>query len=217
MHGRVGYELTGQKFGRLTVVKRSPEVPKSGHIQWECLCDCGKEILALGTNLVKKNTMSCGCLRREIHTTHGLSSAPEYCVWEGIIQRCTNPNYTQYRDYGGRGITVCDRWKNSFENFYNDVGPRPEKGYTIDREDNNKGYEPGNCRWVTRREQMNNRRNNVYYEFKGKEYQIHQLMLLPEVIATGISIHALRYRLATMGWTVEYSITRPFQERVKRA
>lgn len=217
MRGSVGYDLLGRRFGRLTIIGRNPETSKSGHIQWDCACDCGAKITVLGTNLVKGNTKSCGCLALETRTKHGMHGSPEYGVWEGMIQRCTNPKHKQYCDYGERGITVCKRWLDSFENFYNDMGSRPDGEYTIDRIDNDKGYGPNNCRWVTRKEQANNRRNTVFYEYKGKKYTISELAELPEVKEKGININTLKGRLRFMGLSVEYAINTPVQARSKRA
>lgn len=209
----MGIDLTGQRFGRLIVASRNPISASSGHIRWNCICDCGNKVTVNGTNLVSGNTNSCGCLRIEIHTVHGMSHYPEYKIWEGMIQRCTNLNFHQYDDYGGRGITVCDRWLSSFASFIVDVGRRPGPEYTLDREDNNKGYDFGNCRWATRKEQVCNRRNNVFYEYKGRKYLLHQLAELPEVKANNISFYVLRGRIRNSGWPVEKAISEPVQDK----
>jgi hypothetical protein len=201
--------LLGQVFGKLTVISENPIRGLAGHVMWNCQCECGNTITKPSANLVNGHTQSCGCLRREIHTTHGMSHYPEYHIWEGIIQRCTNPNFKQYEDYGGRGITVCEEWLNSFETFYRDVGSRPSPELTLDRDDNDKGYEPGNCFWRTRGHQVNNRRNNVFYEYAGQKYQINQLAELPEVKNNGIGLNTLKARIRNSGWDVEDAINIP--------
>src|SRR5690606_36633953 len=129
---------------------------------WLCLCDCGNEKSVRADSLVSGRILSCGCYHKEAVSqrtrTHGLSNTLEYHIWENMIQRCTNPNHLAFGYYGGRGITVCDRWRNDFTAFINDMGPRPSNCYSVDRIDVNKGYEPGNCRWATRETQMRNTR-----------------------------------------------------------
>ena len=127
---------------------------------WVCQCFCGKEFEATSANL--KRQRSCGCLARahfrEIVTTHGLSAIPEYNIWRGMIGRCHCPTNTRWEYYGGRGISVCDEWRHDFSAFYRHIGPRPTKRHSVDRIDNNRGYEPGNVRWATMAEQVKNQR-----------------------------------------------------------
>jgi hypothetical protein len=140
--------------------------------EWMCLCDCGEVRAVPAGYLTRRSTTSCGCARREhaaamgvATRTHGATTwhdgkkqaTPEYTSWEGMKARCTNPNRQNFADYGGRGITVCDRWLHSFENFLADLGPRPA-GKTLDRINNDLGYWPGNCKWSTRSEQQRNQR-----------------------------------------------------------
>lgn len=169
-------DLTGQQFGRLTVVKRAANNPNSGRTQWECLCNpdykgCGKTAIVPTDKLKNGSTQSCGCFRREFvkkaKTTHGMRRTTEYNIWCGIVARCYNEKHDQYKDYGGRGITMCDAWRESFEAFYRDMGPRPSMDYTIDRKDNDKGYSKENCRWATKIEQQNNTRRSIFYEHDG--------------------------------------------------
>lgn len=149
-------ELMGRKFGRLTVVELSDRI---GRRSWVCACECGNKIIVTAGHLSSGHSRSCGCLSKDVKpaTTHGMSGTREYYTWGGMIQRCTNPDYHNYHFYGGRGITVCDEWRNSFEVFYKDMGPRP-KNTSLDRVKNGLGYSKDNCRWATPAEQCANRR-----------------------------------------------------------
>ena len=202
------HELTTLKFGKLTVIGENPQRGPKGHIRLDCVCDCGKKVTADKTNILKGGTTSCGCHRQGLLKTHGLSKIPEYVVWEGIVQRCTNPNSDAYENYGGRGVKICDRWRNSFEAFYQDMGKRPTGLYTIERKDNNGDYEPGNCKWITRAEQLRNRRNTLRYSYKGKELTIPELLELPEAKALGLTYQSLRLRLRMSDWSVETALSK---------
>ena len=158
--------LSNKTFGRLLVIKRVGS-DKYGCALWLCLCDCGNIVIIRGASLTAKNkpTQSCGCLHSEnakkAKTKHGhctrVTRSTEWIAWKNMKTRCHNINAQYYKDYGGRGITVCDRW-NSFENFLADMGPKPSPDYSIDRINNDGDYCPENCKWSTAKEQRTNQR-----------------------------------------------------------
>lgn len=206
-------DLANKRFGRLTV-KRRFDV-KHGNTRWQCVCDCGKETVVKGYSLTSGHSKSCGCLNRELsqkaNRKHGQTKSNhtkatrEYSTWCGVIQRCTNPNNPFFEYYGGRGITVCERWRD-FSAFYADMGNRPD-GTSIDRIDNNKGYEPGNCRWVDKVAQQNNLRSNRKIEFNGKTQSVS--MWAREL---GIKVGCLRTRISR-GWDPQEALSRKPQKR----
>ena len=154
--------LQGGVYGRLAVIDKAPSQSKG--TLWNCLCDCGQVSVVRGTSLIKGGTKSCGCLNLEKRTKHGDTKGTgwtvEYGAWENMKSRCYNENATGYEDYGGRGIKVCDRWLASYENFLEDMGRKPGKGYSIDRINVDGNYEPSNCRWTTTFEQARNKRRH---------------------------------------------------------
>jgi len=158
-------DLTGQKFGRLTVLSEV-ERNTGRHVMWICECECGTRTVASGDHLKSGNTKSCGCLMKGINCTHGMVGTPTYETWKSMRSRCNCLKSKSYKDYGARGIAVCRRW-DKFKNFYADMGKRPE-GLTIERIANNKGYSPDNCKWISRKENNRNKRSNITIRYAGK-------------------------------------------------
>ena len=161
-------DLTGQRFTRLTVICKAS--PQGRSTRWLCRCACGKEVVATSKHLRDGNTKSCGCYIHEFvakrNTTHGLSKSRLYSIWHSMKDRCLNTNHLHFNDYGGRGITICDEWKDNFQAFYdwayahgyNESAPQWQ--CTLDRIDTNGNYCPDNCRWVDMKTQIHNRRNS---------------------------------------------------------
>ena len=169
--------LEGQRFGRLVAISDAGR-SSAGLVVWKCRCDCGSEIIMDSHSLRDGNTRSCGCLQREARTqntrTHGASNTSEYEAWAGMRGRCCNPKDKRFVYYGGRGVTVCERWK-SFECFLEDMGKKPSSGHTLDRKNVNGNYCPENCRWATWLEQQNNRGNNMIVEYNGRHIPVRLL------------------------------------------
>lgn len=208
-------DITGQRFGRLIAVKPSHS-DRRGQLMWECLCDCGKTTVVRGADLRFGKTRSCLCLYHEVIVTHGgknrthghshrtlSNGSPEYQSWMGAKVRCLNPKHKIYPQYGGRGITMCARWRDSFEAFLADMGPRPA-GTSLDRYPNNDGnYEPGNCRWATQREQCNNKRNNQRLQYDGLDLTTSEWAR-----RVGIGKATIRDRIKR-GWATARALTEP--------
>ncbi len=168
----------GDRFGRL-VVTDSAEPTATHDKRWTCVCDCGAYKVVRDAELKRGGARSCGCLMRDINraivtarnTTHGKSKSRIYVIWQGMHDRCSDSSHKDFKNYGGRGITVCERWS-SFENFLSDMGD-PKPGESLDREDNELGYGPSNCRWVTREVQSRNKRTNVWVVISGDRMCFH--------------------------------------------
>lgn len=191
---KVPDNIIGKRFGRLVVLSYAGN-DKHRQANWLCKCDCGVEKVVPGYLMKHGMTKSCGCYRRDDSrsrkTKHGGCYTTEYQTWLGIKNRCTNPNEDVYPAYGGRGIKVCDRWLNSFENFLEDVGKKPSRKHSLDRyPDKNGNYEPGNCRWATQEEQMRNIRSNRWIECNGE-----RMILMDWARRFGISHSNLRKQL----------------------
>lgn len=202
-------DLVGKTFGRWTVLERADNA-KGGSARWLCRCSCGTEGTIISGKLNNGHSTSCGCKRRDVsavvHATHRKTATPVYKSWAGMRARCENPNNQDYSSYGGRGITVDPRWRDSFEVFYADMGD-PPPGTSIDRVDNDLGYFPGNTRWATPIEQANNKRNNVLLSFDGRVQSLAEWAR-----ETGIWYYTLRKRLR-MGWNVEKALTTPVRSK----
>lgn len=196
-------DLTGMKFGKLSVAGRANDRKNNrGYrlIMWKCVCDCGGTTECSSGTLKRGNSKSCGCNRGE---RHGKSGTLYYAVWVGMIARCERSETDSFQMYGGRGISVCPRWKHSFLKFQKDMGPRP-KGMSIDRIDTNGNYEPKNCRWATPKQQSRNTRRNVVLSVNGESMCIsewEQKMNLPRT--------TIWQRIRKLGWTPEKAVTTP--------
>jgi len=210
-----GNDLTGQVFFELTVIEPTGE-REFGNRVWACRCACGKIVSVNANRLRTGNTKSCGCRNTRVlvernvaRTKHGHAKtwkqSPTYRSWAQMIARCENPKSDQYKNYGGRGIKVCARWRKSFENFLKDMGERP-KGLTLDRKYVEGNYTRKNCRWATQKEQANNKRNNVVLEFDGKRLTISEW-----AGRMGCGVTALRARLED-GWSVEKTLSTPIKK-----
>lgn len=192
-------ELAGRRFGLLVAVE--PGHNSGGRVVWRCRCDCGAECWPHSTSLISGNTRSCGCKnaadRLRAVTRHGQTKTPEYQAWLAAKARCSRKNLPGYALYGGRGITVCDRWINSFENFIADMGARPSPKHSLDRIDVNGNYSPENCRWATIAVQTRNRRSNVWVTVNGRK-----LTAKDAALELGIGA-AIIYRRLSDGWSID--------------
>lgn len=204
-------DLIGKKFNRLLVVKKAGR--KNYKVMWECVCDCGNTTFVNTFYLINNKIRSCGCLHREQlierNTTHNQRHTKLYETWKRMRDRCNRPNATQYKDYGGRGIKVCDEWDKNFQSFYNWAY---QNGYnedlTIDRIDNNKGYSPDNCRWATYKEQMRNKRTNHIITYKNQSKCISEWCE-----ELNLSYSAVFGRLRR-GWSIEKTFETPTIKKV---
>lgn len=208
----------GYRSGRLVVIGESNKRSTDRQVIYNCKCDCGNYVMVIGYSLRKKITKSCGCIWRETvpgnNKTHNQSKpgnwTPEYRTWVDIKTRCNNSNYHSYKNYGGRGIKVCERWNNSFENFYKDMGKKPYN-YVIDRINNDGNYEPNNCKYTTKKISANNKRNNRIIKIKLPNGN-SEIGSIPEISSkynlrrSGIhSVLSGRYK-QSQGYTFEYLI-----------
>jgi hypothetical protein len=173
-------DRTGLRYGRLTVLAVDPAASSAAagrRLRWLCRCDCGLESSVTGHALTRGDTTSCGCVKQEAlrnRRTHGMTRTPTYRSWQAAKDRCGNPHNEKFPEYGGRGIRMCDRWRNSFDAFLVDMGERPD-GTTIDRIDPNGHYEPCNCRWATAAIQAVNQRDVVLHEWAGKRLTVKDI------------------------------------------
>lgn len=213
---RVLIDLTGKKFGRYSVLYRDIT---SKNTKFICKCDCGT-IRSVSTQaLLKGRTKSCGCFSAELasirNSTHGASKygkiSSEYHSWAGIKRRCYDKNNPAYKNYGGRGIKVCHRWLESFENFFDDMGKKPTPNHSLDRfPDKNGNYEKSNCRWATDKEQANNTRKNIWFEYNGERNTMsgwsEKLNISQDIL----------WARKKSGWDVKDILTKPIRFRTKK-
>lgn len=207
-------QYIGQKFGRLTILKEGISVKygKTTMRKVWCKCDCGTEKEIDFNSIKGGRSTSCGCFNREnakkLHTTHGKAMLepgvrhPDYCIWIKIKSRCLNPNDKSYANYGGRGITICDRWKESFEHFITDMGWRPNKHYSIERINYDGNYCPDNCKWIHKSEQTKNTRRVKLIEYNGSKYCLTELCKILD-----LPYSTMRHRV--------YDLNIPFEEAIK--
>lgn len=197
-------DLTGQKFGRLAVIERAES--KNGFTRWLCKCECGKETVVYSSTLINGHTKSCGCLRRDNHANleHGMSHTRIHDIWCGINKRCDNPKSSVYKYYGGKGITICNEWR-SFQSFYDwSMANGYNDDLTLDRIDPKGNYEPSNCRWVTMKEQCNNKANCHRLTYNGKTQTLSQWADEYEM-----KYSTLYNRVITNNWTIEKALNTP--------
>lgn len=206
---RKAADISGRRFGIWTVLGRAPK-GKSNSAYWMCRCDCGTERPVAGTDLSRGRSLCCGCIgnaaaaeRGRANTTHGMRGSREYRIWQGIKRRCLSEKDAGFPSYGGRGITMCPSWVNSFETFFKDMGSCPD-GRSIDRIDNEGHYEPNNCRWATKEQQGNNKRSNVVIIANGRS-----LTLAEWSRETGIQESTMARRLHGLGWAPEHVVGTP--------
>jgi lambda repressor-like predicted transcriptional regulator len=199
-------DITGMKFNRLTAMKNTWVFDRDGRYKWVFLCDCGSIYEASGSQVKNGNVKSCGCLVKELSKcgdksrVHGMSRTPTYKCWKGLRARCLNKKHPYYKNYGGRGITVCDRWS-SFELFFEDMGLKPSEAHSLDRIDNSAGYSKENCRWATAIVQGNNKRNNNILTYNGESLSVAQWSK-----KTGLEEDTIRARLKR-GWSHEKTLS----------
>lgn len=194
-------DISGKKFNRLTVIKKAPN--KNGRTMWHCLCDCGNTTIARGEHIKKNKINSCGCYSKESRCKHNMSRTIEYRTWQHMIERCHKENHSSFDSYGGRGISVCEKWRNSFESFFKDMGYRP-KGLSIDRIDNNGNYAPENCRWATNKEQASNRRNSILHTINNETKCLKDWCDYFNIATYA----ACRYRIKK-GWSIDDALKTP--------
>lgn len=179
-------DLTGQKFGRLLVLKKKKK-RQSLHIVWLCKCKCGTKVSVLGYSLKNGKTKSCGCYNLEMVRTHMMSGTYLYKIWIDIKDRCNNKNNTSYKNYGSRGIKICKEWNKDFMKFREwCLNNGFDKSLELDRRNNDKGYSPDNCRWITKKQNNRNKRTNVFIIYKGKRRTLIEVSEL-----TGINYRTL--------------------------
>lgn len=199
--------LAGKKFHRLEVLSLIGK-DNANHAIWQCKCDCGNETNVQSSHLITGHTRSCGCLHKEVLTKHGCHGGKLYNAWQAMISRCYNSKTESYHNYGGRGITVCERWIDSPINFILDMGIPDNKKLTLERIDVNGNYELSNCKWASMKQQQRNKRNNNVIEFNGES-----LCLSEWCEKLNLKRSTLRNRLTVRGWSIEKSLSTPARKK----
>lgn len=201
-------DITGRRYGRWTVIKFHDAVryTRATVIRWLCSCDCGTEKIVQGQSLKNGKSVSCGCVRNEAvrqrMTKHGMYKSSEYAAWAHMMDRCRNPRSSEFKNYGGRGIAVCEPWADAAV-FLADMGKRPSTKHSLERKKNNLGYSPENCIWATPPEQCNNKRTNRRLRFNGRVQTVAQWAR-----EFKMKEKTLRKRL-DLGWTTTDALTMP--------
>lgn len=209
-------DISGNKYGRLKVINLA--YIKDGNSYYNCICDCGTKCIKQRRNLIDGLTRSCGCLSTEVHSqpkTHGMSKSRLYRIWQHIKGRCLNPNNDSYINYGGRGIFICNEWKNSFEKFYEDMGEsynlavsiHGEYNISINRINNDDGYYKENCEWATSKEQQNNQRGNVNVFINGNCYTLFEVY--NNFAIPGLTYSIVRDRYTSKHWDIKDALSIP--------
>lgn len=207
--------LMGTRFGRLVVIGGVGRL--NGRRAVPCRCNCGRERMCNISTLYRGHLCSCGCLQVDngrrlsaTRRTHGLSQSPEFVAWVSMRSRCYSPNTNGYHRYGGRGVTVCEEWRESFAAFLAHVGRRPSAAHSLDRIDNSKGYEQGNVRWATKKQQQRNMRSNRIVTVNGVARSLSEWSEI-----SGVNYHSIQARLNRLGWSPEDAVFTPSGARTK--
>lgn len=204
-NGNAVRRMVGKKFGELVVVRQAP-TGERGYLRWECKCSCGQMIEVDGDRLRAGQRTACGVANHYLNKPSAKYSREdwktEYVAWANMKQRCNSSKHKRYKDYGGRGITVCERWK-KFENFADDMGPKPSPIHSLDRKDANGNYEPENCKWSTPTEQARNRRRTVFVEHEGRRQKMADLIATAKVPSCTVW-HRVKW-----GWPIDEALNIP--------
>lgn len=205
-------DITGNKYGRLIVIKEDGK--KGKNVLWLCKCECGNYIHVIAYNLKNGHTKSCGCLAQEVkskvHLSHNCSKTPLFRTWQHMLNRCRNKKINEYKNYGGRGISVCKEWQTSFESFRDwAISNGYSENLSIDRINVNGNYEPSNCRWTNAKIQANNKRNNRLLTYNNKTQTLSQWA--DEI---NISSQTIKKRIDKYGWSIKDALTKPLRRTI---
>ena len=207
--------LINQKFGKLTVIDFSSKITKNKKTRkyWLCKCECGNYKVIEQDHLISGHTRSCGCFKKETISNrfykHGLTDTRLFRIWTNVKTRCYNKKSKFYKNYGGRGIVICNEWKNNFNSFYNwAMSNGYQDDLTIDRIDVNENYEPSNCRWVDIKTQQRNRGNNYLIKYNGEEHCVTEWGRI-----LGINYGTILYRLKKLKWSIRKAFTEPVKNK----